>query len=145
MDKQIDHVALKMNAIFKSAGINFLQAVPTKLGEGDALRIIYAGASLADPQADLKGEDRRHLASAFIKAGIPTGEYMKLLEGKNEPALYMEVYSPPPDMLWTVTRGHINPWTMYVIRPDAEFFEEKAEVLANEMGVRFKTNALVHS
>ncbi|NBX66200.1 MAG: hypothetical protein EBQ96_04305 [Proteobacteria bacterium] len=145
MQEPVHRSAEAMNAIFAKAGIRFLKAVPTKYGADDALRIIYAGSCLADPRADLKGEDRRPLASAFIKAGLPAGEYLKLLEGKNEPALYMEVYTPPVDMLWTVTRGHIHPWTMYVLCPDADYFETRAEALARELALRFKTDALVHS
>lgn len=135
--------AIKLNEIFALAGIGFLKASVTKYGVDDVLRITYAGSSLADPQADLKGDDRRKLASAFIKAGIPAGEYLSLLKGQNQPALYMEVYTPPVDMMWTVNRGHINPWTMYVLRPDAEYFEARKAELVRELALRFKSDALV--
>lgn len=128
-----------LNAIFADAGVNILKAHPVKLGNEDAVRIIY-GSCLADPKADLTGEDRRNLASAFLKAGIAAGEYRQLLDRTNAPALFIEVYTPPVDAPWVAR--YVNPWIMHVVRPDAAYFEAHAAALADAMRVRFAPPAV---
>ncbi len=128
--------AVLLNPVFHAAKTR-LTAHPSLYGEHPALRITYAGLPLASPQADLKGPDRRNLASAFIKAGFHTGESAKLALRHNGPALVCEAYTPPADMLWTVERGYINPWTIHLLRPDAAYLRTVMPELDAALRLRF--------
>ena len=125
-----------LNGIFDEA-CRHLCAHPTSYAGYPALRIVNRSVPLASPHADLVGQDRRRLGSAFLKAGLYVAESPALVLQRNEPGLLFEVYTPPLDMLWVVQHNHVNPWSAHVLRPDHGLFAQLAPALSEALRLRY--------